>query len=137
MLKSTFLRIATVSLCMSASFLFAQQSANWLTKEFSQSSLAIESVEKFLNEECRPSDLEGIQLLGVQNGHNSTFNLHVYCRHDDSKLPQYKVIMEPIPNRNPDAAVNKVIGNPNIRVGPFYFGLDGQPDAFVLIEKTK
>jgi hypothetical protein len=137
MTRPSFHSITAVLLFVSASSLFAQQSANWLTKEFSDSILSLESVESFINNDCRPSGLDGIQLLGVQNGHNDAFHLHVYCRHDNAKPQQYKVMMEPIPNRNPDAAVNKVIGNPNVRVGPFYFGLGGRPDAFVLIERMK
>lgn len=115
----------------------SQQNPAWLTKEFSGKSLSVENVESFLNNTCQTSGLDGIQLLAVQGGHNQVFNLHVYCRQDKAASAHYKITMAPIPNRNPDAAVNAVLTNPNVRVGPFYFGKDGEPDAFVLVEKTK
>jgi hypothetical protein len=129
--------ILIIPLAISGTVSSGQRSSNWLTKEFSNSPVAVDTVEKFINEECRPSGLDGIQILGVQNGHNSAFHLHVYCRKDNAKTGYFKVTMVPVPNRDPDAAVNGVLRNPNIRVGPFYFGNDGESDAFVLIEETR
>ena len=126
-----------ISLFAAAALLHGQQSSGWLNKEFSGSVLAVDAVESFINDVCRPSGLDDIQLLGVQTGHNDVFHLHVYCKQGAMTSPHYKVRMVQIPNRNPDAAVNQVLGSPNIRVGPFYFGADGQPDAFVMISSTK
>jgi hypothetical protein len=43
----------------------------------------------------------------------------------------------PILDRRFGAAVNPVVGKPNVRVAAFFFGKDGDPDSFLAIEKVK
>jgi hypothetical protein len=110
----------------------------WFTNEFSDpAGVSVEKVDALINKTCQPSGLDGIQILAVQRGHNEVMNLHIYCRQDKAANVQYKASMVLIPNRNPDAAISKVLANPKVRIGPFYFGKDGEVDAFLVIEKVK
>jgi hypothetical protein len=114
-----------------------QQRPDWLLKEFSQEPVPVTDVQNFLNETCHTSGLDGIQLLAVQPGHDQTMHLHVYCRPDQASQGHYSVTMVPIPDRNPDKAVKPFLGNPDARVGPFYFGKDGEPDGVLIVEIEK
>jgi len=60
----------------------AQQKAEWISKEFSNSPIAVAEIESFLNESCQSSGLDGIQMFGIQNGHNSPTHMHLFCRPD-------------------------------------------------------
>ena len=116
----------------------AQAKSKWLNKEFFDAAAApLQTVEAYLNETCRPSGLDGIQLLGVQPGHGVAYHLHVYCRADGAKAV-YRVRMAPIaPNDFDPRVMAVVVDNPRVRVGPFYFGLPGESDGFLVVEKTK
>ena len=94
-------------------------------------------VEAYLNQTCQTSGLDGLQFLAVQNGHNNAQNLHVYCRPDKAARVHYKVTSVPIPDRNPDKAVKPFLGDPTVRIGPFYFGNDGEPDAVLIVQIVK
>ena len=110
--------------------------AGWIAKEFADpAGVPIQSVDSFINDTCQPSGVDGIQILSLQKGHNELMNLHIYCRQDKVSSVHYKVTMNPIPDRKLGAAVNPVAGKPNVRIGAFYFGKDGDPDAFLVIEK--
>ncbi len=110
----------------------------WIADEFMDpAGLPVKQVDSFINETCRPSGLDGIQILTLQKGHNEVMNFHIYCRQDNSASAHYKVTMLPITDRKFGAAVNPVAGKPNVRLGAFYFGKDGQPDTFLVIEKTR
>lgn len=100
-------------------------------------SLITLSTENFINDTCQPSDLNGIQVLSVQTGHNEVFHLHVYCRLDKTPSAHYKVTMLAVPNHKVDETARTVFGKPNVRIGPLYLGSTGQPDAILLIEKTQ
>lgn len=118
--------------------LAAQAAApEWLTKEFINSwNSPGQSLEEYLNNQCQPSGLDGIQLLTVQKGHDSAHNVHLYCRHDKSAA-RYQVTMSTFPFGQVDKAVQALLANPNVRIGPFYFGKQGEPDGFLLVEKIK
>jgi metallo-beta-lactamase class B len=106
----------------------------WLFREFSNTWNAPgHGVEEFLNDECQPSSLEGIQLLAVQKDHGSPFNLHVYCRPDGSTTARYQVTMSVFPRGTVDDAARAVLGREHTRVGPFRFGDEGEGDGFLLI----
>lgn len=123
------------TLWMSSLPMHSQQNPEWLAKEFSVEPSQTRDVESFLNGTCRTSGLEGIQLVAVQSGHGQPMHLHVYCRHDNSESSHFTVSMIPIPDRNPDKAITPVLHNPNVRVGPFYFGNEGAPDGVLIVEK--
>ena len=116
----------------------AQAKSRWINKEFFDTSAApLLAIETYLNESCRPSGLDGIQLLGVQSGHGTPYHLHVYCRADGARVV-YRVRMAPIaPNDFDPRVMAVVVDNPRVRVGPFYFGLPGESDGFLVVEKTK
>jgi hypothetical protein len=108
----------------------------WLFKEFVNSwNTPGQGLEEFLNIECRPAGLDGIQTLAVQKGHNSAYNVHVYCRRDGSAAARYRVTMTTFSFGQVDDAARTLLVNANVRIGPFYFGKDGEPDGFLLIEK--
>jgi hypothetical protein len=112
--------------------------AGWLNKEYADpAGIPLKTVESFLNDTCQPSGLDGIQVLTLQKGHNETMNFHLYCRQDHTASARYSVTQLPIRNHQLDAAVNPVAGKPNIRLAAFYFGKDGDPDYFVVIEKLR
>jgi hypothetical protein len=112
----------------------AQEKPEWVIEEFSQEPVPVAAVESFLNDICHTSGLDGIQMLAVQPGHNQTQHLHVYCR-PGKAANRYRVFMVPIPDRNPDKAVKPFLANPKVRVGPFYFGKDGEPDGVLIVEE--
>lgn len=93
--------------------------------------------EHFLNDTCRPSGLEGIQLLSVQTGHDEVFHLHIYCRQDMAASADYKVSMISVPDHKVDATTKAVLAKPNLHIGPLFLGATGEPDAIVLIEKAQ
>lgn len=95
------------------------------------------STESFINDTCQPSDLDGIQLLSVQTGHNEAFHLHVYCRQDKAASVHYKVTLVPVPNHKVDETAKTMFEKPKVRVGPLYLGPTGEPDAILLIEKMQ
>lgn len=95
------------------------------------------STAGFLNDACQPSDLDGIQVLSVQTGHNEVFHLHVFCRQDKAASTRYKVTMLSVPNHLVDQTAKAVLGKPKIRLGPLYLGATGEPDAILLIEKMQ
>jgi len=112
--------------------------ADWLMREFNDTWDAPGSgVQEFLNRDCRPSGLDGIQLIGVQSGHDDIYHVHVYCRHDNAAGVHYAVSLVPVTPRGAvDQTVRSVLDRPNVRLGPFYFGQHGKDDGFLLIEKA-
>jgi hypothetical protein len=108
----------------------------WVFREFiNQWNAPENSMEGFLNNECRPAALDGIQVFAVQKGHGGTFNLHVYCRADHAADAAYRVSMPTVEMGKIDTLVQGLVSNPHLRVGPFHFGDDGQRDGILLIEK--
>jgi hypothetical protein len=95
------------------------------------------STESFINDTCQPSELDGIQVLSVQIGHNEVFHLHVYCRQDNAAAAHYKVTMVPVPNHTVNETAKLLLGKAKMRVGPLYLGATGEPDSILLIEKAR
>ena len=115
-----------------------QQTATWIQKEFSDpSGVPAQAVESYINDQCQPSGLDGIQLLAVQKGPGEAQHLHVYCRRDNASSTHYKVTLAAIKNRKVDGAVTPVLERTNVRIGPFFFGKEGEDDGFLLVEKTR
>ena len=128
-----FLPLLTADLSASS-----QQRSTWINQEITDPArVPIQKVDEFINQTCQPSNLDGIQILGVQNGHDDSIKLHVYCRQDNAASAHYIVTMVSIPNRKVDETVVPILKSPKVRIGPFYFGQNGAEDAFLLIEKTK
>lgn len=129
----------TIAACLLGLALAAQAATpEWLFKEFINSwNTPGQGFEEFLNSQCQPSGLDGIQVLAVQKGHGSAYNVHVFCRQDRSVAARYKVTMTTFAMGKVDDAIRVALANPNVRIGPFYFGKEGEPDGFLLIEKTR
>ena len=136
----TQLRVAACILGIAAAAA-AQAHAGWLSKEFRDTWNAPgEGAEEFLNSQCQPSGLDGIQVFAVQKGHGSTFNLHLSCRVDRRTRTHYTVKMIDVPRGKLDSVFTPYLDNPNVRIGPFYFGKVDAPDGtdgIILIEKTR
>jgi len=101
-------------------------SQEWVGQPFkSNASLA----EKWINETCKPADLQGIQ-TSFTPGYGRTgnsFSLFVLCRHDGSADVQYKVDTVPF-SRDVNLKGNvKLVGQ---------FPLGGH-DSLLYIEKVK
>ena len=108
----------------------------WLEQEFSTGwNVPGNSVEDFLNMECQPSALDGIQMFAIQTGHDSPWNLHVYCRHDRSGSVRYRVTMVEFPKAQFGAIVHQALDRTAVRIGPFRFGDRGQGDGLLLVEQ--
>jgi hypothetical protein len=130
-----YIKILVLLIAFSLSGLAA--TPTWLEREYSQGwNLPGNSAEEFLNEVCRPSGLDGIQLLAVQKDHGSPFNLHVYCRQDRSRA-RYRVSMISFPRGRLSEGTGQIIGKPNTLLGPFYFGNDGEGDGVLRVEKVR
>jgi len=128
-----FLPLLTADLSASS-----QQRSTWINQEITDPArVPIQKVDEFINQTCQPSNLDGIQILGVQNGHDDSIKLHVYCRQDNAASAHYIVTTVRIPNRKVDETVVPILKSPKVRIGPFYFGQNGAEDAFLLIEKTR
>ena len=113
------------------------QAPEWLFREFLDDWNAPgQGLEEFLNVTCQPSDLDGIQLIGVQKGHGEVLHLHVYCRHDKDASVHYKVSRPTEARGQVDANVQKYLGHAKVRIGPFWFGAENE-DGFFLIEKLR
>jgi hypothetical protein len=101
-------------------------SEEWLGKPFDSNASA---AEKWINESCTPSDLQGIQTTFAR-GYGSTsssYSLFVLCRPDGSADVQYKVDTVPL-SKEVDIKGNiKLIGR---------FPLGGGDDL-LYIEKVK
>jgi hypothetical protein len=111
--------------------------AEWLSREFINVNAPVEGIDQFLNNECRPSTLDGIRMFGVQNGHSDALHVHVYCRHDAGR-GRYRVTLAQFPRAKFDDVVQRLLANPKARFGPFYFGRTDDPsgmDGLVVIEK--
>jgi hypothetical protein len=133
------MRILTFAASILALAMSAQAATgNWLSREFSKGwNVPGHGVEEFLNDECRPGGLDGIQMFTIQNGHGSPYNLHVYCRHDNSRESHYRVTMAVFPKAKFASVVNAALENPNMRIGPFRFGDEGEGDGLLLVEKVR
>ena len=112
--------------------------SGWLSKEFMDDwNTADQGVEHFLNVECRPSGLDGIQMIGIQKGHSEVLHLHIYCRPDGDRTVQYRVTRPTESKGKIDANVRSFLDKANVRIGPFWFGADENVDGFYLVEKTR
>jgi hypothetical protein len=108
----------------------------WLEREFSNGwNVPGYSVEDFLNKECQPSALDGIQMFAIQTGHDNPWNLHVYCRHDRSNSTRYRVSMAEFPKAQFGPTVHLALDRPGVRIGPFRFGDSGKGDGLLLVEQ--
>jgi len=110
---------------------------NWAGKEFNEPMPNIEGAEALINETCQPKSLDGIEIFGMQKGHNEPINLHVYCRQDHAASALYKLNAVPVVGRKLGEALNPTLVKPNTRIVGFYFGKDGQDDLLLAIEKVK
>ncbi|HUO23788.1 MAG TPA: hypothetical protein VMU59_14840 [Caulobacteraceae bacterium] len=109
----------------------------WILHEFiDPAGPPLAAAEAFINDQCGPSSLDGVQLLAVQPGHESNINLHIYCRVDHAPGVHYALSLQPMDKTKFDAGVLPVLDRPGVRIGPFYFGQNGKGDGFVLVEKT-
>ena len=119
----------------------AQAHGEWLIKEFKDNWNAPgQGAEEFLNEQCQPSGLDGIQVFAVQEGHGSTFNLHLSCRVDKRAKTHYSVKMIDVPRGKLESVFMPYLDKPNVRIGPFYFGKVDAPDGtdgIIIIEKSQ
>jgi hypothetical protein len=125
------LALATLGLATGAA------APEWLSREYSKGwNLPGASAEQFLNDECRPSGFDGIQLLAVQKDHGSPYNLHVYCRKDGATA-RYKVSMVTFARGKLGDGTKQIIGKPKVLMGPFYFGNEGEGDGILAVEKLR
>ncbi|HUO23408.1 MAG TPA: hypothetical protein VMU59_12895 [Caulobacteraceae bacterium] len=116
----------------------AQPAPAWVHKGFENpAGPDVQAAQDFLNTQCRPSGLDGLQAFAIQSGHDQAFNLHFYCRPDQSPTAQYKVTLLTFEKAKFSAPVAALLSNPNVRIGPFYFGNTGKGDGLVVIEKVK
>ena len=114
----------------------------WLSREFTDNwDVPGKSAEEFLNSECQPSGLDGIQMYAIQPGHDQAYHLHISCRHDASRTAHYKVTMVEAPKGKIGGAVQPLMSNPKVRIGPFFFGKTANvaepKDGMLVVEKTK
>jgi hypothetical protein len=110
--------------------------SEWLEREFSSGwQVPGRSVEDFLNKECQPSALDGIQMFAIQTGHDTPWNLHIYCRHDRSGSARYRVSMALFPKAQFGSTVHQAL-SAAVRIGPFRFGNRGEGDGLLLVEQV-
>ena len=114
----------------------SQPIPGWWAIEISGVDVPLERADALINQTCKPSGLDGIQLLALQKGHNEMMNLHVYCREDKAANVHYKVYWSDIKDKKLGASINPALANPNLRIGPFFFGKEGQADSFLAVEKV-
>ncbi|RVU03220.1 hypothetical protein EOE18_16935 [Novosphingobium umbonatum] len=91
----------------------------------------------YLNQECAPRDLSGIQMFAIQGGHNQRFNLHIYCRKDKAPKVHYSVELRRIGKGQFNQAAVPVLGDKSAKIGPFYFGNSGEQDGMLILRKDK
>jgi hypothetical protein len=134
-------RLAAIMFCVFGIAVVCEANAGWLSKEFKDTwQVPGQGAEEFLNQDCRPSGLDGIQVFAVQKGHGSSYNLHLSCRQDKAATVHYTVRMIDVPRGKLDATFTPFLANPNVRIGPFFFGKVDAPDGvdgILVIEKTK
>lgn len=124
-----------ISLLLNAN-LSGQTKPAWISKEYvDPAGVPLQSIESFLNDVCQPSGLDEIQLIAVQNGHADAYHLHIYCRQDKAASAHYKVTLAP-QDGNVFGTLQTLVGNPNVRIGPFYFGKERALDSFLVVERT-
>ncbi len=129
----------TMAICL-LSLTTAAQAASppWLDREFTDSWDAPgKGLETFLNEECQPSGLDGIQLMAVQDGHGRPYHVHVYCRQDKSTSARYRVTMPKALKGGVLQTIRERAGEPNLRVGPFFLGNADEPNGVLMIERLR
>jgi len=132
LLSTALLSTAPLFFCTAA---FAAGSP-WLAREFTDDWNAPGTgIEAFLNGECRPSGLDGIQTFAVQKGHGSEFHVHIYCRRDKAASATYHVSMVPVDRTNLDSVAQSWAIKPRVRLGPFHFGREGESDGLLVIER--
>ena len=109
--------------------------ATWLAHEFTNDWDSTDNGnEAFLNRECRPSGLDGLQTFAVQKGHDSEFHVHVYCRNDHAESVSYRVSMAAVDRTNLEAVAQSWAFKPGSRVAAFHFGRQGESDGLLIIE---
>ena len=130
-----------VALCAAPVLLFglaaqAQPKGTWTSKAFEEAAgPPVQAIETFINSECRPSGLDGLQAFAIQSGHDQRFNLHLYCRKDGAAGARYKVSLVTFEKAKFSEPVARLVEQPNVRIGPFYFGKTGEGDGMLVIEK--
>jgi hypothetical protein len=134
-------QIAITALLTFGMAVVAEANAEWLSKEFKDTwDVPGQGAEEFLNRDCQPSGLDGIQVFAVQKGHGSSYNLHLSCRQDKVATAHYTVRMIDVPRGKLDATFTPLLANSKVRIGPFFFGKVDAPDGvdgILVIEKTK
>jgi hypothetical protein len=91
--------------------------------------------ENWINSECRPSDLSGIDLVSIQKGNSSPYSFYVFCRNDNFPSAHYTLSMTPSSDDVVEA-MRVVLDNQNAKLGPFYFSSVGHGGAFWYVEKS-
>jgi hypothetical protein len=91
---------------------------------------------QWINSECRPRDLSGIELASLQKGNGQPYAFYVLCRKDSDTNARYGLRMTP---KSDDVigSIRVVLGNSNAKLGPFYFSSDGHGGAFWYVEKVQ
>ena len=109
----------------------------WTGKEFNKLPPMVQEAEDFINQTCQSSNLDDIQIMNMQHGHDQPINIHVYCHQDRSPSAKYKLSLVPVTGRRLGAALNPLLARPNSRIVGFYFGKTGEDDDIMLLEKIK
>jgi hypothetical protein len=110
----------------------------WIDKEFmTPIAVSIPAIEAFINHDCGPAGLDGIQIFAVQSGHADNPHVHVYCRTDHSRRSHYAVTLPTFAKGAFDPVVLAATANGHTRVGPFVFGAPGSQDGLILISRER
>jgi hypothetical protein len=93
-------------------------------------------IEKWINEECKPKDLQGIQLVSVQLGHKAPYRIAVFCRKDGSSA-KYKIGLITF-NGEPEmmSRSKALLANQNVQLGPTYYDVGGSWASLWYVEKV-
>ena len=133
-MKKAMIAIGLLGVAMAAQ----AASPEWFDREFTNSWDAPgKGLEAYLNEECQPSTLDGIQLVAVQDGHGRPYHIHIYCRHDRSPTARYRVTMPKAPKAEVFKTIRARVSEPNVRIGPFFLGDEDEPNGVLLVEKLR
>ena len=91
----------------------------------------------WINDECAPSDLSGIELMVLQKGNRSSYNFYVFCRVDNSQASKYELDMHPFED-NPTflSAIDSILTNPNQKLGPEYYSANGYGGGVWYVKKV-
>jgi hypothetical protein len=107
----------------------------WLQKDFKDNWTP--GPDKFVNETCRPSDLQGIQTIWTQLGHRASYILSVFCRPDMAPNVQYKFDMTLVSPDTIKSIGKDLLGNPTVKLGGYYYGNYVGKDGLLYIRKVR